>query len=88
MTAGELCDSVETWYAKKINGRNNARILHDVAKTFDLCIPTCIDCNSYDQTLMAACTTETIHNDMFVQKNGMVTVLNKCTDTSRYLHWQ
>ena len=82
MSAGDVCNSSETWYAKKTNERNNCRILYDVANAFNLDIDTISDSYSYDHTTTAACTTETMHSDMFIQKNGMVTVLNKCVDTT------
>jgi hypothetical protein len=82
MTAGDICNSTETWYAKKTNERNNCRILYDVANAFDLNIATSSDTHSYDHATIAACTTETTHSDISIQKNGMVTVLNKCVDTT------
>jgi len=78
----EVCDSVETWYTRKVNERNNCRLLYDVAQEFDLDIPTTIDTHSYENTNIASCTTETIHNDMFTQRNGNITVLNNCVDTT------
>jgi hypothetical protein len=81
MSAGDVCNSTETWYVKKANERNNCRILFDIANAFDLDINTNSDSHSYDHCTTAACTTETMHSDMFIQKNGMVTVLNKCVDT-------
>ena len=82
MTAMEVCDSVETWYVKKANERNNCRLLYDVAQEFELDIPTTVDTHSYEHANTAACTTETIHNDMFKQKNGNMTILNNCVDTT------
>jgi hypothetical protein len=82
MSAGDVCNSTETWYVRKANERNNCRILYDVANEFNLDIPTNSDVHSYDHIATAAYTTETIHSDMFIQKNGMVTVLNKCVDTT------
>jgi hypothetical protein len=82
MSAGDICSSTETWYARKTNERNNCRILHEIASEFGLNIPTMSDPYSYDYTTIAASTTETIHSDLFLQKNGSVTVLNKCTDTT------
>jgi hypothetical protein len=82
MSVGEICSSTETWYARKTNERNNCRVLYDVANAFDLCIPTMSDAYSYDHSSIAACTTETLHSDIFAQKDRMVTVLNQCTDTT------
>jgi hypothetical protein len=82
MSCGDICNSTETWYARKMNERNNCRVLYSVADAFDLGIPIMSDSYSYDHETIAASTTETVHSDMFTQKNGKVTVLNKCTDTT------
>jgi hypothetical protein len=82
MTSGEICHCTETWFAKKANERNNCRILYDIANAFDLTTPIVNDSYSYDHNDTTACTTETIHSDVFTQKNGMITVLNKCIDTT------
>jgi hypothetical protein len=83
MSAVDICNSTETWYAKKANERNNTRIIYDIANAFNLNINTINDSHSYDNISTAACTTDTIHSDIFVQKDGMVSVLNNCVDTTR-----
>jgi hypothetical protein len=83
MSAGDICNSTETWYARKINERNNLRILYEVANAFNLDIPVMTDSYSFDQTTIAACTTDTMQSDIFIQKDGMLTILNKCTDTTK-----
>jgi hypothetical protein len=82
MLSGDMCVATETWYARKTNERNNCRILYDVANAFDLNVPIMSDPYSYDHSSIVAATTDTIHSDICMQKNGMVTVLNNCADTT------
>jgi hypothetical protein len=83
MTAEQVLDSEEAYFLKRINGRNNARILKMVADALQLRIPTTRDTCGYDPYEVAACTTETMINDMHRQQDGRITVLIKCADTSR-----
>jgi hypothetical protein len=48
MTTKEVFESEETWYLKRINQRNNARIALQVAQEFSLPISTSVDPYSYD----------------------------------------
>jgi hypothetical protein len=82
MTTMEVSNSVEAWYAKKANARNNAKLLYDVSEEFGVEIPTLTDLYSYDHSTIAACTTETLYNDLFTQRDGSITVLNNCVDTT------
>ncbi len=83
MTAEDVLESEEAYYLRRINGRNNARILKMVAEEMGLSIPTIVDTCAYDPYDVAVCTTETTINDMHRQKDGRVTVLVKCIDTTR-----
>ncbi len=87
MTAEEVLDSEEAYYLQRINCRNNARILKLVADEMDLKIPCVRDLCAYNQKNdpyeIAVCTTETTINDIQQQKDGRVSVLVKCVDTTR-----
>jgi hypothetical protein len=87
MTAEEVLDSEEAYYLRRINGRNNARILKMVADEMNLKIPCVRDSCAYDPKNdpyeMAVCTTESMINDMIRQKDGRISVLVKCVDTTR-----
>ena len=41
------------------------------------------DACGYDPCRMASCTTETMVNSMVRQRDGQITVMSKCTDTTR-----
>jgi hypothetical protein len=86
MTAEEVLESEEAYYLRRINGRNNARILKIVADEMNLQIPTMSDNCAYDPKdpyKVAVCTTETMINDMLKQKDSRISVLVKCIDTTR-----
>lgn len=69
------------------NDRNNGRILKMVANELNLNIPSMQDSCAYDPKKnpyeVAICTTETMINSMHRQRDGRVTVLVKCVDTTR-----
>ena len=83
MTADEVLESEEAYYLRRINGRNNTRILKMAADKLGLSIPLIINSCAYDPYEVAICTTETMVNDMHLQKDGRITVLSKCVDTTR-----
>ena len=83
MSVDEVLESEEAYYLKRISGRNNTRILKIVADEMGLSIPSMVDSCAYDPYEVAICTTETIFNDMHRQKDGRVTTLVKCVDTTR-----
>jgi hypothetical protein len=64
MTVEDVLESDEAYYLRRVNGRSNARILQMVAEAFKLNIPTVTDTCGYDQYPVAACTTESMINDM------------------------
>lgn len=64
MTVDEVLESEEAYFLRRINSRSNARILHMVADAFKLRIPTTTDPCGYDPCPIAACTTESMINDM------------------------
>lgn len=80
MSAGDMLHSEETWYTNKACQRNNARILLEVAKEFNLRIPTIVDPYSFEPTEVASCTTETVCNDVVIGEYDRVTVYNKCVN--------
>ena len=83
MTVEEVLESEEAYYLKRINGRNNTRILKMVADEMGLSVPSVVDTCAYDPYEVAICTTETIINDVHRQKDGMITALVKCVDSTR-----
>lgn len=83
MSVDEVLESEEAYFLRRINGRSNARILSKVADEFGLSIPTMADACGYDPCRMAACTTESFINDMHRQRDGNISVLSKCMDTTR-----
>lgn len=46
-------------------------------------IPSVVDTCAYDPYEVAVCTTETMINDMTRQRDGRISVLVKCVDTTR-----
>lgn len=83
MSAYDTLQSEEAYYLRRINERNNTRILKIVADSLGLCIPSMQDSCAYDPYEIALCTTETMINDLHMQKDGKITTLVKCTDTTR-----
>ena len=83
MSAYDTLQSEEAYYLRRINERNNTRILKMVADSLGLCIPSVQDTCAYDPYEVALCTTETMINDLHMQKDGRITTLIKCTDTTR-----
>ena len=83
MSAEDVMDSEEAYYLRRICGRNNARILQMVAEEMGLCIPSVVDTCAYDMCSVASCTTETMINDMYKQKDDRVSVVVNCADTTR-----
>ncbi len=83
MSVGDVLDSEEAYYLKRINGRNNARILKMVADEMRLSIPSVVDTCAYDPYEIAVCTNETMIHDIQKQKDGRISVLSKCVDTTR-----
>jgi hypothetical protein len=83
MSVDEVLESEEAYYLRRINGRNNTRILKIVADEMGLSIPSVVDTCAYDPYEVALCTTETIINDLHRQKDGRITAMVKCVDTTR-----
>ncbi len=86
MTVSDVLESEEAYYLRRINGRSNARILKMLADRLGLAVPWTTDACSYDPARpykIATCTTETMINDMHRQRDGKVTVMVKCVDTTR-----
>ena len=73
----------QAYYLRRINGRNNTRILKMVADEMGLSVPSVVDTCAYDPYEVAICTTETMINDLHRQKDGRITALVKCVDTTR-----
>ena len=86
MTADEVLESEESYYLRRINGRNNNRILKMVADEMGLFVPSVADMCSYDPVNdpyeVAIPTTETMVNDLRRQKDGRITFLSKCVDST------
>ena len=59
------------------------RILKRVAEDIGLSIPCVVDTCAYDPYEIAVCTTETMVNNMHRQRDGRISVLVKCVDTTR-----
>ena len=83
MTVDDMLESEEAYYLKRINARNNTRILKMVADEMGLSVPSMQDSCAYNPYEIATCTTETMINDMHKQKDGRISILSKCIDTTR-----
>ncbi|KAJ1466007.1 hypothetical protein T484DRAFT_1756997 [Baffinella frigidus] len=82
-TAGELCDSEETWWLRKLCSRTRCRLLHRVAEAFGLCIPTMDDVQAFDPgQVLAVPNIETYAHDICMLRDGDVAVYNECVDTT------
>lgn len=82
MTAADVLESEEAYFLRKINERNNNRILKIVADELGLCIPSVVDTCAYDPHDIAIPTTVTMVNDLKRQKDGRITFTSKCVDTT------
>jgi len=83
MTAGEICDSTETWFCRSMNQRHNCALLYDLAKHLSLNITCTTDTCSYNSRLIAVPDCQTMHSDIFRDKNNKIVILNGCVDTHR-----
>jgi hypothetical protein len=83
MSTEDVMESEEAYYLRRVCGRNNARILQMVADEVGLCLPSVVDTCVYDLCSIASCTTKTMINDMYKQKDGRVSVVVNCADTTR-----
>lgn len=87
VTCKDFVDSQESWYLNDLNRRNNARIIHRIAREFKLDINTTMDTYSCDgPTETASCCTEsTIHSLHRDPRSRSIVVTNGCMDprTSR-----
>jgi hypothetical protein len=83
MAAEDVLESEEAHYLRRICGRNNARILKMVADEMGLNIPSTVDTCAYDPWEVAVCTTETTINDVQRQKDGRISVLVNCVNSTR-----
>jgi hypothetical protein len=82
-TAGEVCESEETWWLRKLNSRMRCRLLLRTAEAFGLKIPVMKDMQSCDPNqMMAVASTETCTHDITSLRNGDVAVFNSCVDTT------
>ena len=83
MTVRSVLDSDETWYLRRVNQRNNARILYRVASELGLIVPVITDAcsaNEEDSETVSP-TTETVLYDIVKQKNNRVSYFSNCVDT-------
>lgn len=82
-TAGEMCESEEVWWLRKLCSRMRNRLLSRTAAAFGLNIPVMNDVQSFDpcQT-MAVPSIETCTHDIGVLRNGNIAVYNECVDTT------
>ena len=83
MTCGEICDSAETWFCRSMNQRHNCALLYDLSKHLSLDVSTSTDTYSYNHRLVAVPDSQTMHSDIFRDKNNRITILNGCVDTRR-----
>lgn len=72
----------QAWYLNNISQRNNARVIHAIAKEFNFPIPLMQDTSSYeDAAEIASCCTETMLHSMHRdQATNQVVVTNCCMD--------
>lgn len=75
---GEVLESEEAYFLRRINGRSNSRLLYSVANEFGLNIPSVNDPCSYDPCRIAAPTTETYINDMIRLVSPTIDLLHGC----------
>lgn len=83
MSVRELMDAEETWYLKRANQRNNARILKRIADEFNLSIPVAPDPYSYNPSEIASTTTETMHYDFVQEAYNRMSFMSKCMNTTQ-----
>jgi hypothetical protein len=82
-TAGEVCDSEEVWWLRKLCSRMRSRILLRTAEAFGLKIPVMKDVQSFNlEQTMAVAHTETCTHDITSLRSGDVAVFNSCVDTT------
>jgi len=82
-TAGELCESEEVWWLRKMCSRTRARLLHRAAQAFDLKVPVMPDVQAFNtEQLMAVTHIETLKHDISVLRDETVAIYNNCVDTT------
>ena len=85
-TAGDLCESEEVWWLRKMCSRMRARLLHRAATAFGLKIPVMPDVQSFNtEQLMAVTHIETLNHDISALRDETVAVFNECVDTTKML---
>lgn len=82
LTCRDLQESVETWWCRKANYRNNCRLLYDIAQEFSLDVPEVLDPFCYEESQTCAPTLVTYHNDMGMQGDRFH-LYNNCIDTTK-----
>jgi hypothetical protein len=82
MTVDNLFNSEETWYLRNVCERNNNKLIHGVAKLFDLDIATKMDMHDFVAAETACVTTETMVSDLVAGQYNKVSLLNNVSDTS------
>lgn len=83
MTVRKVLDSEETWYLRRVNQRNNARILYRIACEFGFIVPVITDpcAANEEESEIVSPTTETVIYDLVRQRRGRASYFSNCTDT-------
>lgn len=89
MTAWDVAESEETWYARNAHRRNNAMVIKMVADEFKLPLQAVQDPYSHEPREVAVVTTETIQYDLlpsratrFRPEGDTVSLYSRCAPTA------
>jgi hypothetical protein len=85
-TAGEVCESEETWFLRKASQRARCRLVKQLADAFGLTVNFIQDIQAYNPVSMAIPTCETLEHDISKLADGRIAVYNLCADTTRHMN--
>ena len=82
-TTGDICESEEVWWLRKLCSRMRNRLMLRTADAFGLTIPVMKDVHAFNpEQLMAVVHNETCAHDITNLRSGEVAVFNCCVDTT------
>jgi hypothetical protein len=82
-TAGDLCDSEETWWLRTACSRSRAALIAQCAEHFGFTVPTHDDLRCFSaRRKVAQLATETLWHDLVRLRNNDVACFNSCADPS------
>jgi hypothetical protein len=88
-TAGDVAESEEAWWLRKVCQRARCRLIAMLAAKFGVKVPCVDDVQAYDPQLLAVPTVETVEHDIcqrgqhVYSRQGSVVVHNEAVDTTR-----